>query len=111
MFNYYRRIGDRYDQQVVSLAVLSDERANWRPDHYHESRWGCSLDFHYPVVKLTDWRERQAELLSDDNPFATVILAHLAAQATRGDVVGRERAKLSFGCADFMSEGTIGSES
>jgi flagellar biosynthesis/type III secretory pathway protein FliH len=94
MYRYYYRISDHYNQQVVSLAVLADARASWRPDHYQESHWGCSLDFRYPVVKLADWRERQAELAADDNPFATVILAHLAAQATRGDVPGRERAKL-----------------
>jgi hypothetical protein len=35
--------------------------------------------FQYPVAKLADWRDRRAELEASDDPFATVVLAHLAA--------------------------------
>jgi hypothetical protein len=31
-----------------------------------------------------------------DNPFATILLAHLAAQETRQDVPGRQRTKLAL---------------
>ncbi len=34
---------------------------------------------------VLDLGSRQAELEADDNPFTTVVLAHLAAQVTRGD--------------------------
>ncbi|HXT35813.1 MAG TPA: hypothetical protein VN837_09575 [Chloroflexota bacterium] len=96
MFTYYYHILDRYNHEVVSLAVLADERANWRPQQYTTSRWGCSLDFRYPLVKLADWRERTEELSASAHPFATVLLAHLAARATKKDVAGRERAKLDL---------------
>jgi len=44
--------------------------------------WGCELRFTYPIVKLRDYRARRAELEASDNPFATVVLAHLAAPDT-----------------------------
>ena len=94
MFVYYYRIFDRYNQQVVSLAVLGDERAEWRPVRYHTALWGTAVDFTFPLVKLLDYRARWPELEASRNPFATVVLAHLTAQATRQDMVGRRPAKL-----------------
>jgi hypothetical protein len=94
MFVYYYRIFDDYDHEVVSLAVLADERPHWRPDTYSQGRWGSTVFYRYPVAKLADWRGREQELEASDNPFATVVLAHLAAQESRGDADSRERAKV-----------------
>ena len=96
MFVYYYRLFDRYARQVASLAVLGDERANWRPTEYATMLWGCALRFSYPVVKLADYRERRDELETSDNPFATVVLAHLAAQDTRRSASRRRQVKLAL---------------
>ena len=96
MFVYNYRLYDRYERQVVSLAVLGDERAGWRPTEYATALWGCGTRFTYPVVKLTDYRARRDELEASDNPFATVVLAHLAAQETRGDAARRQQVKLAL---------------
>ncbi|WP_295427114.1 hypothetical protein [uncultured Thiodictyon sp.] len=48
----------------------------------------------FPSVKLLDYAARQAELEASDNPFATLVLAHLAAQATRDDDQARYERKL-----------------
>ncbi|HXT38345.1 MAG TPA: cytosolic protein, partial [Chloroflexota bacterium] len=96
MFDYYCRIRLHFGEEVVSLAVLADERASWRPDRYEEGRWGCLMDFRYPVVKLTDWRARRDVLEASENPFATVVLAHLAAQDTQGKVNERRRVKIEM---------------
>ncbi|MGH2346358.1 MAG: Rpn family recombination-promoting nuclease/putative transposase [Chloroflexota bacterium] len=96
MFVYFYRLFDRYARPVVSLAVLTDERPSWRPTTFALEQWGCTLHFSYPIVKLSDWRVRQTELAASDNPFATVVLAHLAAQDTRGDMSRRQRAKLDL---------------
>ena len=96
MFVYYYRLLDRYDREVVSLAVLGDETTAWRPTHFTTQRWGCRLHFSYPVLKLADWRDRQAALTATDNPFATVVLAHLAAQQTRQDPHARAQLKLAL---------------
>jgi len=47
--------------------------------------WGCKLHWRYPLAKLLDYREREAELETHVNPFAVVVLAHLKAQDTARD--------------------------
>src|SRR5579862_334069 len=51
MFVYNARIADRYNQEVVSLAVLADDSPSWRPDHYEWERWGCRKRLEFPIVK------------------------------------------------------------
>jgi hypothetical protein len=89
MFGYNRRIGDRYNRTVVSLAVLADDNPNWRPDHYEEGLWGCSVRMRWQSVKLLDFAAREAELENHANPFARVVLAHLKALETRRDPAAR----------------------
>jgi flagellar biosynthesis/type III secretory pathway protein FliH len=96
MYVYNYRIFDRFKREVVSLAVLGDERSRWRPRRFKQGRWGCSTQFTYPVIKLLDYRKRRNELETSDNPFATVVLAHLAAQETRRNPARRQRAKLAL---------------
>ncbi len=85
MFIYHYRIFDYYQRQVVSLAVLGDERATWRPGQYGYELFGCQLQFAFPVVKLVDYRSQWDALAYDRNPFATVVMAHLKTLDTNGD--------------------------
>ena len=85
MYQYYHRIADRYGKAVVSLAVLADEQASWRPQVYEQAHWGCALRFEYLVCKLLDYNRRPEDLGADLNPMAVVVAAHFAAMATRGD--------------------------
>ena len=61
------------------MAVLTDTQDGFRPHGYEPERWGCSLRFRFPMVKLLDWRDRAAALEADRNPFALVALAQLQA--------------------------------
>ena len=54
MFTYYYRLLDRFDRPVVSLAILGDERPNWRPDRYETILWGYGAQFSFRAVKLLD---------------------------------------------------------
>ena len=96
MFVYGYRLYDRYRRELVSLAVLADTAPGWRPHGFAVGRWGSRLGIEFPSVKLLDYAPRQAELETDGNPFATVVLAHLAAQATRGDDRARYERKLAL---------------
>src|SRR5579859_6899679 len=62
MFVYHYRLLDKYNRPVVSLAILADERTTWRPDCYHVENYGCSVEFKYPIVKLTDLVSNAAKL-------------------------------------------------
>ncbi len=94
LFVYHYRIFDRYNRQVVTLAVLTDNRPSWRPDRFAYDLWGCSLEFRFPTVKLLDLADRQAALEASDNPFAVVTRAHLATMQTRQDPATRLRGKV-----------------
>lgn len=96
MFVYAYRLYDRYGRDIASLAVLADTSADWRPDRFELGRWGSRLGIRFPSVKLLDYAARQVELEADENPFATVVLAHLAAQQTRGDAQARYSRKLQL---------------
>ena len=94
MFVYNYRIFDRYDRPVASLAVLSDERTGWRPDHFGYELWGCKVGISFPVAKVVDYADRWDELEASDNPFAIVVMAHLKTRDTHNDEEGRKRWKL-----------------
>lgn len=96
LFVYYYRIYDRYQRPVMSVAILGDEHADWRPARFAQELWGCKLELRYPVVKLLDWRRRDDEPAASANPFAVVVRAYLAAQATHGTMAARERAKVGL---------------
>jgi hypothetical protein len=94
MFVYNYRLYDRYKRVVVSLAILGDERATWRPNQFGYQLWGCQVGFQFPVVKLLDYKQQWQTLEASDNPFATVVMAHLKAEETRYDESDRKSWKL-----------------
>lgn len=96
MMLYNARIFDRYRQEVVSLAILSDEHRRWRPSHYVRERFGCRVQLDFPMVKLLDYKDQLATLEQHENPFALVVLTHLRAQQTKRLPKQRVRAKLQL---------------
>lgn len=87
MWTYWYRLVDRYGENVVSLALLADDAAHWRPNRHQAGSWGCTVQFDFPVVKLLDYRTREEELVASTNPFALLVLALLKAQ----DLAGKDQ--------------------
>ena len=87
MYRYFYRLRDRYGVDVVSLAVLADTRASFRPQGLSLQRWGCSNEFRFPTVKLLDYLEpARWELLEQSrNAFSVVVMAQLRAKVTEED--------------------------
>lgn len=96
MFIYWYRIYDRYRRIVVSLGVLADDEARFRPGRFELASYGCELLFQFPSVKLRDYRGRIDELEQSRNPFAIVVLAHLRHQETKGKGKVRKFWKVSL---------------
>lgn len=96
MFVYNYRIFDRYDRSVASLAILGDDNPKWRPNQFGYELFGCTVDFQFPVIKLLDYQQRLSELEASRNPFATVVMAHLAAVQTRSNRSQRKQQKLAL---------------
>ncbi len=97
MFTYHSRILDRYNEEVVSLAVLGDDRPNWRPSCYQHELHGCRLEFQFPIVKLLDYSGCVEELEQSENPFAVLVLAHLKSQETLHYPIGPFNLEVSPG--------------
>ncbi|MFC1708307.1 transposase [Planctomycetota bacterium] len=89
MYVYNYRIFDRYRKPVASLAVLGDERCDWRPSRFGYGFWGCRVHLDFLVCKILDWEARWAELERSANPFAVILMAHLKALRTRKDPENR----------------------
>ena len=58
MFVYHYRLLDRYNHEVLSIAILGDDRDTWRPSEFAQGRFGCNIRFQRSTVKLLDWRPR-----------------------------------------------------
>ena len=94
IFTCFCRIRDKYAKPVVSIAVLGDDSANWRPNQLLLDTMGCKLDFVFPIVKLVDFRTQLEQLENSRNPFACIIVAHLQSMATKGQPPDRLRWKV-----------------
>ncbi|HSW69376.1 MAG TPA: hypothetical protein VLI69_04360 [Gammaproteobacteria bacterium] len=83
MFIYGYRIYDKYQQPVVSCAILTDENKKWRPHRFEVGLAGSYLRSEFLPIKMIDYQNRQDELDASMNPFASVILVQLAALKAR----------------------------
>jgi hypothetical protein len=96
MYVYNYRIFDKFQKEVISLALLTDDNPRFRPNEYHRSRWGFELLCRYPTVKIIDYRERLDELEASSNPFAIIVRAYLKTLETEGNVQDRYTCKKRF---------------
>ena len=94
MHVYNHRIFDRYDREVISLAILADDDPDWRPSQYEYGRWGFHTRTTFPIVKLLDYASDDQALETHPNPFAMVVLAHLKTLETRRSPADRQAWKL-----------------
>lgn len=96
MYVYNYRIFDKFQKEVISLALLTDDNPRFRPNEYHRSRWGFEVLCRYPMVKIIDYRARWEELEASSNPFAIVVRAYLKTLETEGNVQDRYTWKKRF---------------
>ncbi|MBD2776400.1 transposase [Iningainema tapete] len=96
MYIYNYRAFDLYEKPVISLAILGDERSNWRPSSYGYTLGGCEVSLKYPIVKLLDYESQWQDLEASTNPFAVIAMAHLKTKATGGKSPEREQWKWSL---------------
>lgn len=93
LFTYNYRLYDRYRRPVASLAVLADDRPQWKPNQFAYTLFDCEMGIRFPVVKLLDYAPQLDALLEDRNPFALVTATQLLSRQTRQNVQQRFDAK------------------
>jgi hypothetical protein len=96
MYTYNYRLFDRHKKRVISLAVLADEQANWRPSSYGYQLGGCRVSLEFPIAKLLDYEQAWETLEQTTNPFGIIVMAHLKTKATQGNPESRLQWKLSL---------------
>ena len=96
MFIYNLRIFDYFHHPAISLAILCDGRAKWRPSVYEFRYPDTHVRFEFGVAKLLDYHSRWTELENSHNPFAIVVMAHLKAQETKRNAGDRKDIKLNL---------------
>jgi hypothetical protein len=75
MFTYFYRIFDKYQKNIVALAIFTDERKGFKPSQYKYDFFKTSLRYKYRTYKVL--AQSQEELEKMDNPFAIAVLAGL----------------------------------
>jgi Domain of unknown function (DUF4351) len=93
MLVYNLRIFNLFRAPVISLAILCDNRSDWRPHRYDFVSPDTKLNFEFGIAKLLDYRERWDELEQSRNPFAIVVMAHLKIQETKKNLAKRKEWK------------------
>jgi hypothetical protein len=106
MYQCNYRIFDHHGREVVSVAVLTDRRTEYRGAFDH-ARWGFERRFRFPTVVLGKYRKQVAKLEADPNPFSLVVLAHLGTQDSRGP---RDRLRWKVRLADLLVRRGCGDE-
>jgi hypothetical protein len=96
MLVYRYRTRDRYNKPIISIAILIDNKPNWRPHSFWETYYDTYLEVHFLIVKVLDYRQRGEELVAMNNRFAIVLLAQLVMLETKNDPQARLKAKIAL---------------
>jgi Domain of unknown function (DUF4351) len=104
VYTYFARLQDKFQRDVASLVILGDTDKDWLPCSYETILFGCQLRFTFPIVKLLQYKQRVAELEASDNPFSVVVLAHIAAQATKDSRSQLRRSKRKLTITKMLYE-------
>jgi predicted transposase/invertase (TIGR01784 family) len=73
MFIYFYRIRDRYKQEVMALSILTDNNAQYHPQHYHYKYESTECSYKFASFKVLQKSERELQIAN--NPFSVVMLA------------------------------------
>ncbi|GAB1545144.1 hypothetical protein NUACC21_78200 [Scytonema sp. NUACC21] len=84
-----------YIIRLKCFTRLCDPDPTWRPNQYSYNYPDTRLNFEFGTVKLLDFQNRWTELVASDNPFATVVMAHLKMQETSKKPLERKSWKFS----------------
>ncbi|MCU0445703.1 MAG: hypothetical protein MUE85_12390 [Microscillaceae bacterium] len=72
MFNYFYRIRDRWQQDILAMALLTDNDPTYHPSYYTYHFQKTKLVYEFDTFKLLD--KKLGELHQPSNPFSVVML-------------------------------------
>jgi hypothetical protein len=57
MYIYNYRSYDRFDKEIVALAILTDENPDFRPNYYERKTWNTKIRYNFQTFKVLDYEE------------------------------------------------------
>lgn len=72
---------------VISVAILTDDNKEYRPNEYFFSLFGFELKMRIPIIKILDYKYNQElieKLETTDNPMAMIVKAQLKEPGGKG---------------------------
>ena len=90
VFIYFYRAKDikkEPDIPVISIAILTDDNINYRPDEYNFRLLGFELNMKIPVIKILDYKYDEKlinKLETTKNPMAMIVKAQLKSHEVKG---------------------------
>ncbi len=77
MFTYFYRIRDRWQKEIMALAILTDKKPDFQPNKYVYQYQNTHLEYHFDTFKLLQKAENELDI--PQNPFSVVMLTALKA--------------------------------
>ena len=96
LYVYNYRLFDKYEKEIVSLVILTDEDKNYKPNKFVQKRWNFKIEIDFPTIKLLDYENRLEELENSNNPFGLVVLVQLISNKVKKDVEKKYNTKLNL---------------
>ena len=94
MFKYFYRVYDKYQKEIIAIAIFTDSIKSFKPDSFQYSFFKTELVYKYRTYKLLDQDEASLEKMS--NPFALVVLAGLYSIKSKEEVEKKYKFKIKL---------------
>ncbi len=94
MFKYFYRAYDKYQKQIFTIAIFSDEHKSYQPNEYQYKFLDTELTYRYRTYKILE--QKETELKKSRNIFAMAVLAGLYAIKSKKDMDIRYKFKVSL---------------
>ncbi|MEK5040697.1 Rpn family recombination-promoting nuclease/putative transposase [Sporosarcina sp. FSL K6-3457] len=94
MFQYFYRIFDKYDKEIVALAIMTSPHKSEYSTEFHYNYFGTKLNYAYNIYKTID--HSYEELEQSDKLFSKMVLAIKYMHDTKEDVDKRYAFKMKL---------------
>ncbi|MGB0861602.1 MAG: hypothetical protein ACPG19_11160 [Saprospiraceae bacterium] len=71
MFIYNYRSFDKFNKPISAIAILTDDKVNYRPTFYEQKTWRTTMRYDFDTYKVLDYPVSHFDTI--DNPFSVVM--------------------------------------
>jgi predicted transposase YdaD len=94
MFQYFYRIRDRYEKDVMALAIFTDGNKEFHPKKYEYTFQKTRVEYHFDTFKIVE--KSESELSIAQNIFSIVMLVGKKALEKNKSNINKDKAILTW---------------